>query len=164
MSNTFQETRGRVIFISPDGSRSKPSILPESRYGDAEWIKEQEPSTIEVELQQSHTYYQCAPETMDADFAELVPNTEERLDLINSALALKQQQFVRKQLLGKEFVPVEGTIDLKDVCGAVTERKTASPEQKAANALSKLLGKSVSLDDLNVIIEAMKGGSQAASG
>jgi hypothetical protein len=159
---TYQETRGRVVFV--EGSeRSKPSILPESRYADPDWIKEQEPATIEVELQQSHTYYQVSAESAFADFEELVPSADERVDLINTALALKQQQFVRKQLLNKDFVPVEGTIDLKDVVGAVTERKTASPEQKAANALGKLLGRSISMDELNVLIEAMKPTASASA-
>lgn len=163
MSKTYDETRGRVI-LSKDGKSEKPSILPESRYTDPEWVKEREDEGfgVAVDASQTHTYYQAELETLDEDFKELVPSEQERLDLINSALALKQQQFVRKQLLSKDFVPVEGSFDLHDVCGQVTERKTMSTQEKSANLLGKMLGRTVSLDELNALIETLKGNSVAA--
>jgi hypothetical protein len=158
MATTYQETRGRVVLIGTNGEKQKPKVLPEKSYGDVDWIKEREEEgfSVEVEVAQTHTYHQVSVESAFADFEILVPNPDERADLINTAIALKQQQYVRKQLLASEFVPVEGSIDLIDVVGAVTERQKMSPEQKAANALSKMLGRAVTVDQLNDILSQLQ--------
>lgn len=158
MAETYQETRGRVVLISSDGTRQKPKVLPEKSYGDAEWIKEQEAegNSVEVEVAQTHTYHKVSVASAFQDFEILVPSADERADLINTAIALKQQQYVRKQLLNTSFSPIEGSIDLIDVVGAVTERQKMSPEQKTANALSKMLGRVVTVDQLNDILSQLQ--------
>lgn len=163
MAKTYQETRVRVAVTKTDGKVEKTVIEEQDA---AKWLEELKAdptvSNAEVQAAQSYTFYEVSDEDPIGDFSVLVPTVAEQANIINRAVVLKQQQFIRKQLLSDTFVPVDGTFDLAEVVGAVSERQKASPEQKAANALSKLLGRQVTIEDLNSILASM-GTAQAAS-
>jgi hypothetical protein len=156
MAKTYQETRVRVAVTKTDGKIEK-TVLEES---DAQkWLEELKAdptvSNAEVQAAQSYTFYEVSEEDPIGDFVTLVPTVAEQANIVNRAVVLKQQQFIRKQLLADTFVPVDGSFDLSEVVGAVSERQKASPEQKAANALSKMLGRQVSIDELAQIIASL---------
>lgn len=153
---TYQETRVRVAVTKADGKVEK-TVLEEA---DAQkWLEElkADPTVTNAEVQaaQTYTFYEVSDETPIEDFQELVTATTEQANIVNRAIVLKQQQFIRKSLLSDTFVPVDGSFDLSEVVGAVSERQKASPEQKAANALSKMLGRAISVDELNSIIASL---------
>lgn len=158
---TYQETRVRLAITYADGKVEK-TVLEES---DAEsYLKEAQAdpkvTNAEVQVSQSYIFHEVSDEDPITDFVALVPTVAEQANIVNRAIVLKQQQFSRKQLLSDTFVPVDGAFDLAEVCGAVSERQKASPEQKAANALSKMLGRPVSVEDLAAIVASL--GSPAA--
>lgn len=164
MAKTYQETRVRVAVTKSDGKVEK-TVLEES---DAQkWLEElkADPSVTNAEVQaaQSYTFYEVSEEDPIGDFTVLVPTVAEQANIVNRAVVLKQQQFIRKQLLADTFVPVDGTFDLAEVVGTVSERQKASPEQKAANALAKLLGHAVSIEDLNAVLASMGSATASAS-
>lgn len=163
MAKTYQETRVRVKTVDTKGAIDK-TVLEEQ---DAEkWLEELKAdpniASAEVEVSQSYTFHEVGEEDPIGDFQVLVPTTGEQANIVNRAIVLKQQQYVRKQMLSDTFVPVDGSFDLMEVVGAVSERKAASPEQKAANAFSKLLGRPVSLEELNAIVASL-GQAQATA-
>lgn len=90
-----------------------------------------------------------------AEFLELVTNEEEQKNIINRALVLKQQQGARAILLADNFEQVEGTYDLRELCGELRERRAATPAEKALSALGKL-----SAEELAAVMAQF----QAASG
>lgn len=154
---SYQETRVRVKVVYTGGKTEK-TVLEES---DAtKWLEELKAdpnvASAEVEAAQSYNFSEVSDDDPLADFVALVPTTAEQANIVNRAIVLKQQQFIRKQMLADTFVPVDGSFDLTEVIGAVSERQKASPEQKAANALSKLLGRPVSIEDLASIISSMQ--------
>jgi len=153
MPSTRQETRVRLSYT--EKGKTKSTVLEEERAQG--WIEEltADNETASVEASQTYTYHNVSVESSSTDFEELVPNPQERADLINTALDLKAQGFIRKTMLAKDFTPTEGSYDLHDIYNIVTERKSASPEEKAANALSKLLKRSVSVDELASILEGL---------
>lgn len=156
MAKTYQETRARVSVTKSDGKIEK-TVLEE---GDAaKYIEElkADPSVTNAEVQMAQTYvfYEVSDEDPIGDFTTLVSIPAEQANVVNRAIVLKQQQYVRKSLLSDTFVPVDGAIDLAEVVGSVSERQKASPEQKAANALTKMLGRPVSIEELNNIIASL---------
>jgi hypothetical protein len=153
---TTQETRVRIAITYSDGKIEK-TVLEES---DAEaYLKEASAdpkvTNAEVQASQSYLFHEVSDEDPITDFLALVPTVSEQANIVNRAIVLKQQQFVRKQLLSDTFVPVDGAFDLREVCGQVSERQKASPEQKAANALSKMLGRPVTIEDLAAIVASL---------
>ena len=72
------------------------------------------------------------------EFLELVTNDAEQVNIINRALVLKQQQGARAILLDDKFVQVDGSYDLRELCGELRERRAATPAEKALSALGKL--------------------------
>jgi len=157
MPTSYNETRVNLKVTLPGGKVEDEVSIKEEKA--QEMIEEAKTTadgtTIEVTAAQTYTFHEVSEQDPITDFTAFVPDIAEQANLINRAIVLKQQQFVRRQLMSKEFVPVEGAYDLMPVIGAVSERQSASPEQKAANALSKLLGRQISQDDLAAIIASM---------
>lgn len=154
-SKTYQETR--VNLVIGEGKDAEVKISVEEASAN-ETIKELEAAnqSAAIAVAQTYTFYEVSDEDPITDFVELCPTVSEQANLINRAIVLKQQQYVRRQMSGSTFAPVEGSVDLHDVVAQVSERKSATPQEKAANALSKLLGRTVSLDELNTLIGAMQ--------
>ena len=154
-SKPFQETRVNLLIGEGKEAETKVSVEETSA---TELMKENEEKNIPTQIlvSQTYTFHEVSDETPIADFQELCPNVVEQANLINRAIVLKQQQFVRRMLTATGFQPVEGSVDLRDVIGQVSERKSASPEEKAANALSKVLGRTISLEDLAQIVGMMQ--------
>lgn len=158
MSTTYNETRVNLRLHSlKDGKavyEDKVSVEEEKA---TEIIAEEkaEGRDSEILVAQSFTFHQVSDNDPLNDLATMVADVGEQANLINRAIILKQQQHVRKLLVSKDFTPVDGAYDLLPVIGAVSERQTAAPDVKAANALSKLLGRQVSLDELNQIVASL---------
>jgi hypothetical protein len=116
---------------------------------------EKEGKTGEVTVSQTFSVTSVSDEDPLGDFATLVPNTAEQANLINRAIVLKQQQYMRRLLVGSNFTPVDGVYDLASIIGQPSERRSATPAEKAANALSKMLGRQVTQEELAAIVAAM---------
>lgn len=166
MSTTYNETRVNLKITLPGGKVEEEVSVKEEKAEEmiAEAKEKADGTQVEVTAAQTYTFHSVSEQDPITDFTAFVPNVEEQANLINRAIILKQQQFVRRQLMSKEFAPVDGAYDLMPVIGAVSERQTASPEQKAANALTKLLGRQIGIEELANIIASLGGGaSQAAA-
>jgi len=161
---TYQETRVRVAVTKADGKVEK-TVLEEQDA--AKWLEELKAdasvTNAEVQAAQTYTFYEVSDEDPITDFTQLVPSSAEQANIVNRAVVLKQQQYIRKALLSDQFVPVDGSFDLAEVCASVSERQKASPEQKAANALSKMLGRPVSVEELANIISNLGAGAVPAT-
>jgi hypothetical protein len=163
MATTYNETRVNLKITLPGGKVEEEVSVKEEKA--QELIEEAQGkadgTSVEITAAQTFTFHSVSETEPLTDFQAFVPSVEEQANLINRAIILKQQQYVRRMLMAKDFTPVDGAYDLQPVIGAVSERQTASPEQKAANALSKMLGRNVSTEELANIIASL-GAAQAA--
>jgi predicted aconitase len=158
MSSTYNETRVNYRILEANGQAGETEIsVKEDKVTELmeELTTEGKGRTVDVLASQTYTFHTVSETDPITDFVSMVPSVEEQANLINRSIVLKQQQFVRRSLMGKDFTPVEGACDLYDVIGAKSERQSATPQEKAANALSKLLGRSVSVDELSNIIASL---------
>jgi hypothetical protein len=123
----------------------------------AEFIAEKEESGIQVEVKFTQTFgiSEVSDSSPLGDFADIVPSTLEQANIINSRLKRKQKKFAYALMENDNFTPVEGIYDLSDAAAAVAERKSASPETKAARALSKIAGYEITPEALASILAAM---------
>lgn len=144
----------RVDWETKDG-KHEFNIFDEDKV--EEKLKElnEEGASTEVKFSQTFTYYNVSDSTPTDDLLELVASTNEQANIINRALDIKQNQFVRNLMKQDNFTPVEGTYDLADIAAKEAERKSASPETKAARALSKLAGYEITPEALASILAAM---------
>jgi hypothetical protein len=164
MATTYNETRVNFRIKDADGKVGESEIsVKEEKVQEVmeELVTEGKGREVEVLASQTFTFHEVSETDPLTDFSGFVADIEEQANLINRAIVLKQQQYVRRLLMAKDFTPVEGAYDLQSVIGLKSERVTASPEQKAANALSKLLGRNIGLDELTNIIASL--GSAAVS-
>lgn len=80
----------------------------------------------------------------DEGFAELIPDAEERLNIINKGLSAKFNQKIRTTLIEQDdagnlvFQPVEGTFDATSLVQEATLRTNLSPTDKAIKMLANL--------------------------
>lgn len=165
MSTSYNETRVNYRITGADGKSSDPEIsVKEEKVQEVldETTAKGDGSQVEILVSQTFTFHQVGEQTPLEDFQAFVPDVEEQANLINRAIVLKQQQYVRRMLMAKDFTPVEGAYDLSPVIGQKSERVSATPEQKAANALSKLLGRSIGTDELANIIASLSSQGAAA--
>ncbi len=164
MATQYNETRVNYRIKEADGKYGETEIsVKEDKVSEVmeELVTEGKGREVEVLASQTFTFHEVSETEPLTDFQTFVPDVSEQANLINRAIVLKQQQYVRRLLMAKDFTPVEGAYDLSGVIGQKSERVTASPETKAANALSKLLGRNVSTDELANIIASL--GAAAAS-
>jgi hypothetical protein len=163
---SYLETRQVITWKNSKG-KDDVAVVEE---GDVEnyvkGIEEEGGTDLDLGPSQSFTFHKVSETDPLTDFRNLVTSVSVQADVINRSIVLKQQQYVRRLMIGTKsspFSPVEGAYDLQSVIGAEAERKTASVEEKAANNLSKILGRSVTMEELNSIIEAMKTPGEAAT-
>ena len=146
MASTYNETRVNYRILEADGSAGKTEFsVKEDKVQEVmeELVTEAKGRTVEVLASQTYTFHEVSETDPITDLAAMVPDIAEQANLVNRSVVLKQQQFVRRQLMGTKdtpFTPTEGAYDLFPVIAMKSERQTASPQEKAANALSKLLG------------------------
>lgn len=152
--NTTNETIVRVDWFTKDG-KHEYDMFDEEKV--AEFVAEKEEAGIktEVKFTQTFTIYEVSDQSPLDDFATIVPNTLEQANIINSRLKRKQKKFAYALMENDNFTPVEGSYDLADAAAVVAERKSASPETKAARALSKLAGYEITPEALASILAAM---------
>jgi hypothetical protein len=94
----------------------------------------QEPPEVLV----AQTFTRYIAET-PADFALIIDNDTEQVNIFQRALASKESAIMRDMLLDPDFQPVEGSYDLKsDLCKAAEGRQKMSDEDKALKVLLKL--------------------------
>ena len=149
-----QATIVRVDYLTKDGKHEYQTFDEEKVQEKIDELKA-DGATPEVKFSQSYTYYNVGSEDPLGDLAAIVGNPIEQANIINRALDIKQNAFVRNALKQDNFTPVEGSFDLAEVCAAVAERKSASPEEKAAAAMSKLAGRTITVEELTQILAAM---------
>ena len=164
----YNETRVRLDYI--ENGKNKQTVLEEERA--QEWAKDFDASQTKYEVVSSQTFgfEEVSAANAIGDFTSLVTDPEEQANIINTGLVLKQQRYVRLAMLDSgpftptKFTPVEGVFSLRDVCAAKSEGRVAkSPEEKAASALGKILGRAVSADDLASIIAQLQAGHEATA-
>lgn len=154
MIKSTNETIVRVDYITKDG-KHEFQTFDEEKVSEKVAELQAEGATAEVKFAQSFTYYNVSGESPLDDLAKLVDNPVEQANIINRALDIKQNTYVRNALKQDNFTPVEGSFDLAPICAAMAERKSASPEEKAAAAMSKLAGRTISVEELTQILAAM---------
>lgn len=161
MASTYNETRVNYRILEADGSAGKTEFsVKEDKVQEVmeDLVTEAKGRTVEVLASQTYTFHEVSETDPITDLQAMVPDIAEQANLVNRSVVLKQQQFVRRQLMGTKdtpFTPTEGAYDLFPVIEMKSERQTASPQEKAANALSKLLGRNVSTDELANIIASL---------
>jgi hypothetical protein len=161
MSKVENETRVRVDFTDKHGKKDL-FISDEERAQEFLAELQAENSTGAIVYSQTFGFHEVSDTDPLNDFNTLVASPAEQANIINAGLRSKQRRYTNDLLKQDNFTPVEGVYDLSDACAAVTERKSASPEQKAANQLSKLLGRQVSTEELAAILSAMGPASATA--
>lgn len=165
MATSYNETRVNYRIKEADGKVGETEIsVKEEKVQEImeELVTEGKGREVEVMASQTFTFHQVSETDPLTDFQTFVPDVDEQANLVNRAIVLKQQQYVRRLLMTKDFTPVEGSYDLQSVIGQKSERQTATPEQKAANALSKLLGRNVGIEELSNIIASLGAASATA--
>jgi hypothetical protein len=158
MPSNYNETRVNYRILEANGAAGETEIsVKEDKVTELmeELTTEGKGRTVDVLASQTYTFHTVSETDPLTDFVAFVPSVEEQANLINRSIILKQQQFVRRQLMQKDFTPVEGAFDLSPIIGQKSERQSASPQEKAASALSKLLGRDVSIDELSAIIDSL---------
>lgn len=164
MASTYNETRVNYRILEANGAAGETEVsVKEDKVQEVmeELVTEGKGRTVDVLASQTYTFHTVSETDPVADFVAMVPSVEEQANLINRSIVLKQQQFVRRSLMAKDFTPVEGAVDLFNIIGQKSERQSATPQEKAANALSKLLGRDVSTDELAAIIASLGAGQPA---
>jgi len=165
MPSNYNETRVNYRILEANGQAGETEIsVKEDKVQEVmeELVTEGKGRTVDVLASQTYTFHTVSETDPITDFLQFVPSVDEQANLINRSVVLKQQQFVRRQLMQKDFTPVEGAFDLFPIIGQKSERQSATPQEKAANALSKLLGRDVSIDELANIIASL-GATQTAT-
>jgi hypothetical protein len=168
MASTYNETRVNYRILEADGSAGETEYSAKEEKVQSimeELVTEGKGRSVDVLASQTYIFHEVSETSPIEDLQSMVPDVSEQANLINRSVILKQQQFVRRQLMGTKeapFTPVEGAYDLYPVIAMKSERQTASPQEKAANALSKLLGRNVSIDELTNIIASLGAASATA--
>lgn len=166
MAAQYNETRVNYRILEANGQPGETEVsVKEDKVTELmeELVTEGKGRTVDVVASQTYTFHTVSETDPITDFQSMVPSIEEQANLINRSIVLKQQQFVRRSLMTKDFTPVEGSYDLFPVIGAKSERQSATPQEKAANALSKLLGRDISTDELANIIASLSGGNAVSA-
>lgn len=146
-----QRNETYAVVLDADGGRS---VIPESRLEKLQKEAADKGDTPpEPAMIQTFVLYEA--ETPE-DFAGLIPDSEEQVNLFNRGYVLKQQTIVRQHLASDDFEAVEGGYDLKDEAATKRIRRAATAEEK----LERLVGK---MDPTVVQAILAKFAAQAAS-
>jgi hypothetical protein len=161
MSKLANETYVRIDYVTKENVHDFV-IVDESNVEDKLAELTEKGAVGEVKFTQTFGVHEVSDESPLDDLASLVGNQTEQANIINRSLRIKQMKHKTDLMSNDNFTPVEGVYDLADVAAAVSERKTASPEAKAARALSKLAGFEVTPEALAEILRAMNPASATA--
>jgi hypothetical protein len=132
---TYSETYVVFDAAEADAKEREYKVMPESRF------KKQFEKTTPPETLLAQTFQFTEVESPEDATALFGPDV---LNVINRGGVLKQQRIVRDLMLDTDesealsFDAVEGVYDLAPACAELTERKAATPIEKAAKSLSKL--------------------------
>ncbi|MDP2665110.1 MAG: hypothetical protein Q8P23_00460 [bacterium] len=133
---TELETRYTLLERDAEQKITKRVPVTEAKYTslceDAKNKAETEPEAEKVQ-----TFKRYNVESIE-DFQTLVPDVEEQLNIINRTLDIKETDAMRDLMTDAAFQGTEGAYDLAAACAAKTERKTATPLDKASRLLGKL--------------------------
>lgn len=129
----------KVVYLDQTETPPVPVICDEKKWEDI--VKEASEKSEAPPDHAKQTFVMYEAETPE-DFAILVPNVEEQVNLFNRGVTLKQHSFVRGELESvweKEgFQIVDGAYDLATVCAEQRERRKATPTDKAKKILAGL--------------------------
>lgn len=130
-------TETYVHITTGSGEDAKDSVLPESR---VKTLVEEKKQFTEVRRQQYDiSEFESIEEFAGLTLADGSPVSDEvKLDIINRAWVLRQQQTARREILSENSESSDSPISLHDAALVPTERRQASTETKAKNNLSKL--------------------------
>jgi hypothetical protein len=147
---------------------SKTEILDEENFDAASKEVEDGASEdytgLELVALQPYTMYEVGEDDPLGDLANLVSDKSVLSQLVNRAITLKQQQYIRKQMLAKTFVAVADPIDLRVVVGAPSERTSKSPEEKLQAQMSLAVGFNVDAAQLAQAIALIRQGQAQQAG
>lgn len=155
MSKVTNETYVRLDYITKDGKHDFDIVDEESLQDKIDKYTAEGIAT-EVKFTQTFGVHEVGDQTPCSDLQSLVPDVLEQANLINRALRIKEMKYKADLLSNDNFTPVDGAYDLADAAAARTERKSATPEMKAARALSKLAGYEITPEALASILSAMQ--------
>jgi hypothetical protein len=95
----------------------------------------------------------------DGDIAEKLA-----VDIINRGLVLAQQKSVREFMLDPDQAVVEGVYDLMQDVKPGEGRRKADPASKAIKAMSELLGRPITQEELNSFLQSFAAQAQQPVG
>lgn len=110
----------------PEDKR-KPKAYPEGNFS------EEDVKNGEWQLLFTQTARIYHPENLDG-VEELVSDDEEKVNLFDNQLKVKQINRFRSQVVSQNFTPVDGVIDMFDECGKKSEKRL-SPFEKVQNEI-----------------------------
>src|SRR2546430_9687146 len=111
MATQYNETRVNYRIKEADGKTGETEIsVKEDKVSEVmeELVTEGKGREVEVLASQTFTFHEVSETEPLTDFQTFVPDIAEQANLINRAIVLKQQQYVRRLLMAKDFTPVEG--------------------------------------------------------
>lgn len=146
---TELDTRYTLVERDASGGVKERKSVSEAKY--ASMLEDAKTDgTTEPEREKSKTFMRYNVESQE-DFEILVPDLDERLNIINRTLDIKQTDFMRDLMTSAAFQAEEGTYDLADACAAKSERKSASPLEKYIRGAGKL-----SLEDQQELVRRLQ--------
>lgn len=128
----------REELAKPEGKR-KLTAQTEDKFSEAERdetnteVDEDGKPVFKFKVIFSQTAIIYHPENLDG-VQELVPDDEEKLNLIDSQLKVKQINRFRSLVVSKDFAPQDNTIDMFDECNKKSEKRL-SPFEKTQNEI-----------------------------
>jgi hypothetical protein len=123
-------------FTVGEGAEKKLKNFSESRWQSFIEAETEDGGEAPVpEKVQTFVVYEAETPT---DFAELVPNEAVSVSLWNRGASLKQLTEIRQLMESGDFISSESPYDLREALNSVTERRSASPEDRVASLLDKL--------------------------
>jgi hypothetical protein len=155
------ETYSRVDYVTKDGKHDWKKISENSLEEELEDLTSKHPQ-VETKFTQSFAVQGVGEISPLDDLAEIAPDPIRQAQIINNSLRIYQMKAITDIFENDNFTPVEGSYDLADVCATVAMRASASPEIKAARALSKIAGYEITPEALASILAAMNPAGAAA--
>jgi hypothetical protein len=113
--------------LSKEESKRKLKAYPEDAFS----AEELAAGEFQVVFSQTAIIYH--PENLDG-VQELVGDDEEKVNLFDAQLKVKQINRFRSSVVSKDYAPVDNSIDMFDACGQKSEKRL-SPFEKTKNEI-----------------------------
>ncbi len=133
---TELETRYTLLVRDEHGKVIDRKSVTETKFASLE-EEAKEANLPAPEAEKVQTFKRYSVDTLE-DFESLVPDLEERINIINRTLDIKQTDAMRELMTDEKRSTVDGTFDLAQACAAKSERKAASPIEKLFSKAGKL--------------------------